>query len=207
MNRTALPNFSNQTVIVVGSGPSLKKLTPDLISKYPSVGCNSTVQYFHPTIWCSAHADNIHSVKHFIMTDNFDCAMYIRAGVTSRGTTYNNEEEAKRILPEHILKKLFWMDRHDVPPKVLSEDTFLIRQGGWLSGILALEIAITLGANKLILFGYDYDDLGHWDGSAVGNRSHTSFLEHHFWFFSGKEIEVDYRGQNPKLIQFHKLKG
>lgn len=206
-----LPDFGkHEAVIVLGNGPSLSEYSEEKHFGAPTVGCNSIVEKWPVTIWCSAHtnlAADSSLVAKWINTKKYEYAFFMRRFIAlNRSTDVSVIGYAQERLRTEVFAKIFWIDRADISD-VFFRKQFpfcyflpICHEAGFSSGILSADIALRLGAKKIVLYGYDYIPFGGMSDPDDCDRLHLL----HKTYFENYPIPVEYRGANQELREFHK---
>lgn len=173
--------FEDQTVTIVGGGPSLKDFN-FLRLRSPVIGTNHTPKY-HPADMLIAIDVKFHQrEEHFLNMFRGYKATYVK--------TPRSDFIVAELDPDHQNKNLDW--------HILAAN---------LSGYFALALALHLGAQKVYLLGFDggYDKEPNWHPHGYfGPGMNTYTGQNHFYdFFKGENvINV---GMSSRLDAFRKI--
>ncbi|MCC6912722.1 MAG: hypothetical protein IT566_03375 [Rhodospirillaceae bacterium] len=157
MNSWSVPRFyEGATVYCVGSGPSLAALDPKLLRGKPVVTCNSAAFWAEPLWGRRVHA-LFYDGKH-IRTREAACRKLHEAG----GEVATIDETADYPWVRYL---------QSLPRNGLCRDTHALANG-LTCGHGAVNLAYHLGADRIVLLGYDMrvcrGARTHWDGRDVG---------------------------------------
>ncbi len=161
------PVWKGQTVAVLGSGPSMSKKVADSVRHLPRIVLNTTYQLAPDADYIYA-ADNAwwHDIqlnwKRYSVPDVFACP---GVKVSAQSSTQIHPNTPKEVL---ILRN---------GGKFGFDDRLGYIRPGPMSGYAALHLAASLGANQVLLYGFDCRG-GHWHGphpKGLGNPLEQSY--------------------------------
>lgn len=132
----------NRTVLIVANGPSLKKVNFDRLSHLPSIGMNKIYLLFKDTRWRPS----------FIIAAN--------PLVIKQSASHFNHSEIKYLIGLKSLKSLtfvkgalyFFQRRERFISTCFDKE---VGAGGTIT-FAAMQLAVHLGANKILLVGLDH---------------------------------------------------
>jgi hypothetical protein len=204
-----LPDFSQyEAVYVLGTGISLYSHNPQEYEDLPSVGCNAVVEYLKPTVWCSSHADlyyNTPKMREWLNSGNYDHAFFVSKYI-AQNRTHSEDIKAQAescLLPE-VYENINWVDRLEIKKAKFTRKPYKYEipidfEPSYSSGLLAADIALRLGAKKIIMVGFGYiPEFGN-----VSNGDAERLQKLHVSYFKKYPIPVDYRGSNDQLKEIH----
>ena len=163
MPMTSVPRcFDGETVVCIGSGPSLMKEDVDFIEKKAktrAIGCNDAYR-MAPWIDVLYAADHAWWQQHIRYVE-----MVCAAQLWTQSKTARDQWD------------LNWVILTDEPG--LSHDPMTIHSGGH-SGYQALNLAYLMGAKRILLLGYDCQRTrgqDHWFGQHIGGLTTAMDVE------------------------------
>jgi hypothetical protein len=146
------------TVAVLGSGPTMSRKVADSVKHLPRIALNTTHKlavdadyiYGGDALWWQRHLEV------------FDCAGW-KVSMETRSRTWPN-------VPERV-EVMRWGGQNG-----FDDRPGYLRSGG-SSGYQALHLAASMGAKRILLFGFDCHG-GHWHGdhpNPLGNPMESTY--------------------------------
>jgi len=221
-----LPDFSTvEKVYVFGTGPSLREYKPDDFTDFPTVGCNSAIEFMKLTVWCSAHANfGEAQIPKWLNSGNYEHAFFMRWFVSENSPRHKKDltGDAEQVLRSEIFNNINWIDGGNSNPDVFARAPYyygltFTSPARYSSGLLSADVALRLGAKRIEVVGFDYridDGRLHWKDAAGAIEQQkyqpwyyqTDYLRLknlHIRYFSQYPIPVIYRGADEDLKTLH----
>lgn len=141
-----------QTCLVIGNGPSLRKIRKDFLAKYPSFGTNRGYLYFRPTYYACINPLVVEQFLGEIMQLEVE-ALFLPASLQFAG---GNVHYLKSVYGEPFFSK--------DPTEGIFE--------GWTITYVCLQLAYYMGFSTVLLVGvdhrYEYTGLPNQEKIALG---------------------------------------